>query len=213
MVFIDVGDLFCFDLLQSPTVDDSVRNVVRISEPDRVVLVFQELTVHPDDFNVVEFWDEVANFDALKLAVLLFIVLNELNIFSVGPEIVHYLALRVLPVYLGIELDEEWNTKAWLGFETGLNTRDVFVSLVLRRKFGLESIVGIDLGKHFLLLADNDEVFVEFASTLTRICLRSFAILTYSCLQGSAEPLWVWIGSSLLIETFVRHASIFHLSW
>ena len=65
MVFIDVGDLFCFDLLQSPTVDDSVCNVVRISEPDRIVLVFQELTVHPDDFNVVEFRDEVANFDAL----------------------------------------------------------------------------------------------------------------------------------------------------
>ena len=57
-------------------------------------------------------------------------MLNKLNIFSIRPEIVDYLALRVLPVDFGIELHEEGNTEARLCLQTGLDARDILVSLV-----------------------------------------------------------------------------------
>ena len=130
MVFIDVGYLFSFDFLQTSTVNDSVCNVMCICKPNRVVLIFQKLAMHSYNFNVVKLRDEIANFNALKLAVLLLIVLNKLNIFSIRPEIVDYLALRVLPVDFGIELHKEGNTKARLSLQTGLDARDILVSLV-----------------------------------------------------------------------------------
>ena len=49
-----------------------------ILEPNGVVVIFDELALHPQNFYLIQFWNIIANFVSLLQAILLFIVLYQI---------------------------------------------------------------------------------------------------------------------------------------
>ena len=76
MILVNVGDFFCFNLFEASSLDVPISDVFRIGEPNREVLVFQELAVHSDYFNIVKLRNVICHLRALLLTVLLLIALN-----------------------------------------------------------------------------------------------------------------------------------------
>ena len=79
-----------------------------ILEPDGAVLVLDEFTFHSNNFVLVEFRDVVADFVDLLQTISLFIMADEIDVFSNGPEIVTYLIIYILSVDVSVKFDGDW---------------------------------------------------------------------------------------------------------
>ena len=82
MFLIDVGDLLNLPIVLIILLDSSVSDLVREGEPDCLVLIFQKLTLHPQNLNIVQLCNVEGHLVALLQAVLELIVLNQLYIVS-----------------------------------------------------------------------------------------------------------------------------------
>ena len=53
VILINVGDLLCCQLIFSLALDPPVDNLISVGEPDRIIVVLEELTLHAKDLDVM----------------------------------------------------------------------------------------------------------------------------------------------------------------
>jgi len=80
VVFIDKADLFRGQLVIVFILDAAEGDLVSMSEPNSLVVILEEFTLHANDLDLVQFGDIVGHFVALLHAVLKLVVLDELDI-------------------------------------------------------------------------------------------------------------------------------------
>ena len=85
--------------------DSPVYNLIGIGEPDRIIVIFEELTLHAQNLDIMQFGNEVSHLHALHLAVLEWIRLDEFDVFAKTPEVIYDLLVRLSDPHRCIELD------------------------------------------------------------------------------------------------------------
>ena len=53
VVLVNVRDLLCGQLIFSLALDPPVDNLISVGEPDRIIVVLEELTLHAQNFDVM----------------------------------------------------------------------------------------------------------------------------------------------------------------
>ena len=92
-----------------------------VLEPNGSVLILDELTFHSQNLILVQLGHVVTYLVGLLQAISLFIMTNEINIFSDFSEIVVYCCIVIFSVYLRIKLHRYWGTAPNLCFDVGLD--------------------------------------------------------------------------------------------
>ena len=136
MVLVDVGNLLALKLVIILTLDPTEGYFTSVGEPDSLVFVLDELALHAQDLNVVQLCHEICHFVALLQAVLVLIVLNQVDI--VANFAVSILDQRswIFPVHWGVEHYNDGLTDAKFRFNARLHAGDVhgaagtFVSVI-----------------------------------------------------------------------------------
>ena len=120
MILVDVRDLLCCQLIFGLALDSPIDNLISIREPNRIIVVFEELTLHAQDLDIMKLGNEVGHFHALHLAVLKWIRLDELDVFSETSKVIDDLLIGLLDLHRSIELDYDGLAEATLRFKTCL---------------------------------------------------------------------------------------------
>ena len=122
MVLIDECDLLCGKLVFMFALDLAECYMIGEGEPDRLVVVFEELTLHAQNFNFVQFSDIVGHFITLFEAIFEFVCLNELNVVAETFVVVLDARTWITQVNWSEELDYERLSNASLRLDARLDT-------------------------------------------------------------------------------------------
>ena len=112
VVLVNVRDLLCGQLIFSLALDPPVDNLISVGEPDRIIVILEELTLHAQDLDIMQLGNKVRHFHALHLTVLKWIWLDELDVFAETSEVVHDLLVGLFDLHRCIELDYDRLAKA-----------------------------------------------------------------------------------------------------
>ena len=121
MVFVDIRNLLSRQLVFILAFDAPVYDLVRIGEPDSLVVVLEELALHAKNFNIVQLRNEVSHLVALLEAVFELICLNQLDVFAEGLVTVLDFGSCVTHVHRSVKLDDDRLTDSSLGLDTRLH--------------------------------------------------------------------------------------------
>ena len=53
VVLVNVRDLLCGQLIFSLALDPPVDNLISVGEPDRIIVILEELTLHAQDLDIM----------------------------------------------------------------------------------------------------------------------------------------------------------------
>ena len=120
VILIDVRDLLCGQLIFGLTLDPPENNLVSIREPNRIIVVFEELTLHAQNLYIMQLGNEVRHLITLLLAVLEWIGLDEIDVVTQTSIVVLDLLVGLTDFHRCIELDYDWLAEATFRFKTCL---------------------------------------------------------------------------------------------
>ena len=169
-------------------------NVWYVLEPYGAVIVLDELTFHSEDFILVKFRNVVAHLVRLLQAVRLFIVSDEIHVFSECSEIILDSFIDIFLIDMGIEFHSDGVATSNLSLDVGLDTvhslPEVVVSLLLENI--CQSITGNYLNTWRQLSDVSSHLLTRFGSEAE----YAFFFNEWSCLAKSfigLHFLWVYI--------------------
>ncbi len=122
MVFIDKSDLLRGKLIFILAFNLAECYMVSKGEPNCLVVIFQELTLHAQNFDFVQLKDIVGHFVALFEAIFEFVRLDELNVVAKTFVVVLNARTRITQVDWSEELDYERLSDSPLRLNACLNT-------------------------------------------------------------------------------------------
>ena len=121
MVFVDVADLLRRKRVVSMLLNPAEGNLVRIGEPNGLVVVLQKLALHAQNLDLVQLGDVVGHLVALLQTVLELVALDKLNIVAECAIVVLNAVAWVLDLQGSVKFDDDGLTDADARLEAGLH--------------------------------------------------------------------------------------------
>ena len=180
-------------LIFSLTHHSPVDNLIGIGEPDRIIVIFKELTLHAQHLDIMQLGNEVCHLHALHMTVLKWIRLDELDVFTETSKVVHDLLIGLADLHRSIELDYDGLAEAAFRFKACLYAL-VQVCLIGALAGVFESTAELMISKQL-----NIGLIHRFAA-ITFCC---FIYLTY-------DYSGVWFGAGSLLALGGIRVSVLH---